>query len=808
MLKLIFLGWIAGIATMGHIFDPISAVTLGIAIGLYFLFLLIYLRVAQQFNSSKLLGGLLGIFSVCLSFSCGVYYADQALTTRLEHRVTTSSVDSYIIYINRMGEQSQNGIRQPAQILNENDAPIHWVLSIDETVIPADTMAHSLAVGQYYRAVIQRQPVHGYAIQGAFDVEKWFVQQNWQGRGKVVQLEILSSEQALREGYYDHVKQQQSWTRKFLLAAEHLRLKFRGYFLASSLQHQSLLLALLTGDRSLLDPELEQQFQRFGISHLLAISGPHVLIFAALMTWCIIQLINRYYAAIYLVIPRQRLMLIPFLLCVFLYCALVGFEIPALRTLLTVTIVSIFILLKRPVHASFLLLFSASILLLIDPFSILSAAFWLSYGACFILIRIYQEIVQEQKTGQSWRIRIGYAAQLLIRTQWKIFLALLPLTLLLFKQFSWMTPFANIIAIPVLGAIVVPLDVIAACFWLILPAFGHLIFQLNDGVLQAVLGLFNMMDHIFAPELQYFALRPWMIISISFGILILFLPKGTVPKCWSIICCVPVFLPAQLKSPTQLVVLDVGQGQSVFIQDQTQRILLDTGGNHDEQKFSVGRQVVVPFLKAQGVKQLDRIILSHLDQDHSGALPAILDAISVTQIQANEPMPKLQSTFELCYAGQRFETPETIIQVLSPALQEIGRADTNRNESSCVMHIEFKNNQPIRHFLIMGDAGWETEFKLLQHYPDLRVDVLVLGHHGSRHSSAYDFLQHYRPQYAIASAGATNRYGHPSIEVQARLAALQIPLLSTAKAGSISFSFDQANEQPRFYRHQYRWLTQ
>lgn len=103
MLKLIFLGWIAGIATMGHIFDPISAVTLGIAIGLYFLFLLIYLRVAQQFNSSKLLGGLLGIFSVCLSFSCGVYYADQALTTRLEHRVTTSSVDSYIIYINRMG---------------------------------------------------------------------------------------------------------------------------------------------------------------------------------------------------------------------------------------------------------------------------------------------------------------------------------------------------------------------------------------------------------------------------------------------------------------------------------------------------------------------------------------------------------------------------------------------------------------------------------------------------------------------------------------------------------------------------------
>jgi len=107
----------------------------------------------------------------------------------------------------------------------------------------------------------------------------------------------------------------------------------------------------------------------------------------------------------------------------------------------------------------------------------------------------------------------------------------------------------------------------------------------------------------------------------------------------------------------------------------------------------------------------------------------------------------------------------------------------------------------------MGDAGWETEYQLLRQYPELKVDVLVLGHHGSRNSSVYQFLQHYRPKLAIASAGRFNRYGHPSSVTQARLQALHIPFLHTAQQGSLLFSQNpQGKIQLDTYRSRYKWL--
>jgi competence protein ComEC len=108
----------------------------------------------------------------------------------------------------------------------------------------------------------------------------------------------------------------------------------------------------------------------------------------------------------------------------------------------------------------------------------------------------------------------------------------------------------------------------------------------------------------------------------------------------------------------------------------------------------------------------------------------------------------------------------------------------------------------------MGDAGWEAEYQLLKNYPDLKVDVLVLGHHGSKHSSAYDFLKQLKPKVAIASAGFNNRYGHPSQLTQQRLKELNIPLYSTANKGSIRFIQTQDQTvQLHFYRDQQRWLS-
>ena len=151
---------------------------------------------------------------------------------------------------------------------------------------------------------------------------------------------------------------------------------------------------MLTGDESLLSDETQLQFKQLGISHLLAISGPHVLILPLCYLGHVINLSVVIILKFTYGNQKQVLMAVPCCLGVLIYTAFVGFEIPALRTLLSTLIFIGFLLLKQPIKPFTLLVYSASLLLLIDPFSVLSAGFWLSYGACFILLRIYQTIAQ------------------------------------------------------------------------------------------------------------------------------------------------------------------------------------------------------------------------------------------------------------------------------------------------------------------------------------------------------------------------------------------------------------------------------
>ena len=813
MLKIILLGWIAGIALMGQslqawmsftdLMIPVSLMLWGI----YFF---------KPITSTKYpwFKTILIISSIFSLFNLGYRYADHALLERLSHKETLVRATSEVVYVRQMGEKTENGIKQPVEILSQSENHVTWLISINDVLLENLAQAHdSLLPGHYYQITGVVKPVHGYANAGGFDQEKWFVQQNWMSGFEVHQIQELNKDEVYRLGFQTHLRQQDQLWQRFRLSVERLRLDYRGELHQQSFRYKALMLALLTGDRSLLDRDTETLFQRFGISHLLAISGPHVLILAAIMTWLMTRLIHHVKPELYLKYPRQVFTVLPFTSLVLLYTAFVGFEIPALRTLLVVIISSLFLLFRSEIKPFSVLILSASLNLLFDPFSILSAAFWLSYGACFILLKIYQT-VRHQQSHHTLKLKqkIGQTIQVLVESQWKIFIALLPLMLIFFKQVTWIAPLANLIVIPFLGAVIIPLNILAALVWLLVPSLGLLCFQLNDGLIQILFMSLKGLDHVFHPQLHAFALTPLALFSFSLGICILFLPRQTVPKFWAALCISPVFLVAWVKSDPQLSVIDVGQGQAVLIQDSTQRTLVDTGGFYDETKFSIGQNVVVPYLKSQGVAQLDRVILSHLDQDHSGALDSVLQAIPVENLMANENLSIQHSkaqpspTFSKCYAGQTWQTHEVKITVLSPAFMDDQLIALNQNEYSCVIYVEFLTARNLRHFLIMGDTGWETEFQLLQHYPDLKVDVLVLGHHGSKHSSSYDFLKHYQPKLAVASVGYANRYGHPSIQTQARLKALNIPLKTTIQSGTLSFVLKDHDIQLEAYREQFKWL--
>lgn len=807
------LGWILGLACMGKNFLNIqlnSIIVIFVAVLCY----LCSSKCNAVLKKPLYKGSLVGI-CILIGIFLGHGYANQQLSQRLlnvEHEVQQKDIIVYVKHLNKLSDQS---IQQPLEVLNLNGRTVTWMGFL--SVKPPNTSQlsanhenlNTLKLGHYYRLQGQVRPNHSYATPGAFDVEKWALQQNVMAGFRIKQIEQLDSAIVSTLGHSQYIREQRALTQQFLLWVEQKRLELREFIARQPVQNKGLLLALLTGDESFLNHATKQQFRRMGMSHLLAISGPHVLIFALMVCAMLRLLVARSMPQLYLKWPRQYFLALPFLFCVVLYCAFVGFEIPAIRTLLICMIGVILMLLRQNLQALKLLILSAALLLFIDPFSILSAAFWLSYGACFVLLRIYQTIQQRPSEQNQTAIqKLYFAAKVLVESQWKIFLALFPLMMLFFKQIAWITPFSNLVAIPWIGLLIVPIDILAAILFFIAEPVSSMLFQLNDLLLNILLGFLNLLDHWFKPQLIPVAMNHWMIGLCILSLLILFLPRGVLPKSWIAVAAVPVCVPQFNHPPFQLSVLDVGQGQAIFFRYGTHNMMIDMGGYYDEEKFSIGKQVIMPFLSVQGVSQLEQVILTHLDQDHSGAYHSIKDQLKIKNIYANEVTETAASSnFQLCYQGQRWQWQNDLqIKVIAPKLEQLNTANFNKNDLSCVVYLQLKDVWPYQNFLLMGDAGWQTEYQLLKDYPDLKVDVLVLGHHGSQHSSAYQFLQHYRPKLAIASAGKFNRYGHPSQLTQQRLKELDIPLLTTAEHGSLHFHQQGTQIILETERSRWKWL--
>lgn len=787
MLKLILVGWVVGIAFMG-IDLPLIMQYGWIGKVLLFICLIFYIFKRHIVVNRPILKGVYYLICGLSLFIIGHQYAQHALNERLELREMQPESLDIVVYIDRISEEKDNKTQQLAQVLGRSSHVVNWLLYLKNENESALIEGPKLQLGHYYRISGKTRPAHSYAVSGAFDQEQWFIQRNIMSGFSVQHIEPLNSNEIYRLGYQNHLKQQQNFLTRQQLNIEKLRLEFRLMLKKSPFQNKGLLLALLTGDESLLNEDIKNQFKQLGISHLLAISGPHVLIFAILLSWGLHQLVQRYYPQLYLWQPKQIWAMIPLCFGVLIYTAFVGLEIPALRTLLSVFLFAFLLLVKLPVKPFSLLVYSASLLLLFDPFSVLSAGFWLSYGSCFILLRIYQTIVHAPNLASlSLLSRIILLTKTLIESQGKIFIALCPLMLIFFQQISWVAPLTNIIAVPLLGGVIVPLNIFAACVWLIFNSLGNALFQLNDILLSMVLTCFSLLEKLSLP-LQGFSLTPLALIGLSCAIIILFLPRGVLPKSWSLICCLPLVIPNKTSQQIQLNIIDVGQGQAIFLQHPEQTWLIDTGGSYDEKTFSIGQNVVIPYLRQKGIKQLDHVVLSHLDQDHSGAFPFIAQAFPIKQVISNQLWAeKVKEPFTYCHQGQKWQYPQLDIEILWPKENDLNLVTTNQNEFSCVVYIHLKQVKGYQNYLIMGDAGWEAEYQLIKEYPDLKIDVLVLGHHGSKHSSAYDFLATLNPKLVIASAGFNNRYGHPSKEVLARIQELNIPFKSTVEQGTLSF---------------------
>ena len=248
----------------------------------------------------------------------------------------------------------------------------------------------------------------------------------------------------------------------------------------------------------------------------------------------------------------------------------------------------------------------------------------------------------------------------------------------------------------------------------------------------------------------------------------------------------------------EITVVDIGQGDSIFLRDISGRtIVIDTGGRveigkkeawQERVRKSNAETTLIPYLKSRGVDRLDKLVLTHTDTDHMGDMLELAKHFSIreiyvskgsmTQVDFVDKLKKMKAKVHVVEVGDRLPIFDSALEVLYPLTQGDGG-----NDDSIVLYGEFFRTK----FLFTGDLEAPGEGQMVTAYPDLRVDVLKAGHHGSKGSSSPEFLEHIKPKLALISAGKNNRYQHPHKETLDRFEKIQTKIFRTDEQGAIRF---------------------
>ena len=536
-------------------------------------------------------------------------------------------------------------------------------------------------------------------------------------------------------------------------------------------QATAVLAAITVADNSGIDASLWSLFQLYGINHLLVISGLHIGLVGG--------------GGFLLGALLQRLLLsgglslsgLPALLalaCASAYAALAGFSISTQRALCMLACFLLAGVLGRRSSAANSLLLAAATVLLVNPLALLGSGFWLSFAAVAALLWLGHW----QRALPTWRR--------LLTTHAFMSLVMLPLGGWWFGGASLVAPLANLLMIPLVGMLVVPLALAAVAAMYLLPALEPTLWALAAWPLEQLL-----------PPAQYLAVgeHRWLyrqlaptlpaVLLAALGAALLVLPVALRVRALALLLMLPLLVPARWAGDTpqdlvRLTVLDVGQGTAVVLRSGRRVLVYDTGGG-DPAGVNMAVSVLLPFLRHEGVSELDTFIVSHPDNDHSAGASTVLAAMPVRRIFSGGEMQLPGG--RPCVAGQAWEWPGGVrFRFLSPALER--HSGLASNDASCVLQIQ----TPDHRLLLPGDIEGTRERELVRYWgAALAGDWLLLPHHGSNTSSTYTLLKHVRPGIIANSSGYANRFGHPHRQVMERLGQSGAQFYDTASGGALQF---------------------
>jgi competence protein ComEC len=632
---------------------------------------------------------------------------------------------------------------------------------------PAGGSRGAVRAGERWRFCVRLRRPHGSVNPHGFDYEAWLLERGIRATGYV-------RAPGLEEGGEPERLEALVVRPPYLI--DRLREAARAKILDALPErpYAGVLIALAVGDQRAIDPGQWQLFARTGVSHLMSISGLHVTmiagLFAALVSWC-----WRRSERLALALPAQKAAALAGFVAAFGYCLVSGFAVPAQRTLYMVGVVAAALWLGRATSASRVLASALFAVLVLDPWSVLSPGFWLSFAAVAVIFHVSTG----RTTNPHWLVQWG-------RVQWAVTVGLAPLMLVLFQQVSIVSPLANAVAIPLVSFVVTPLALAGAVLPLDWPLeLGHAILD----VLMAILGWLAALP---SALWQQHAPVPWTVPLALLGIAWLLLPRGFPARWLGGVLALPLFavLPAApAAGELWMTVLDVGQGLAVVVRTEKHVLLYDAGPAFSAFADS-GNRVVLPYLRGEGISKLDALVVSHDDRDHSGGAGSVLEGTPVDALWSSlQPDHALLSSgvrSASCAAGVGWSWDGVSFEFIHPGASPRSRREARANNRSCVLRIAAQGGR----VLLTGDIERSTERELLRRAPELLpADVLLVPHHGSATSSSAEFVKEIAPRYAVFAVGYRNRFGHPREEVLERYREAGSTVLRTDAAGAVEMRF-------------------
>ncbi|PIE83609.1 MAG: DNA internalization-related competence protein ComEC/Rec2 [Candidatus Contendobacter odensis] len=663
---------------------------------------------------------------------------------------------------------------QRLEVLTEQRLRLSWWDRLNDSSRSRESPVHSaLRVGDRWRLTVRLRRPHGFRNPGGFDYERWLYAKGIVATGTV----------RIRP------------TPHLLIHADRYPLDRYRQYVAERFSQQlagnpftGVLTALAVGEKSGITPWQWDVFQRTGTVHLMAISGAHIGLIAGMVLvlfqgiWCRIP-------ALALRCPAPLAASLAAWVGAGGYVLLSGLSVPSQRAFLMLTVVVMAQVTRRPVAIVRIVALVLLLVLVVDPGAPLQVGFWLSFVAVAAILYWV--------TGHQYRSRPLLQA---VRLQWGISLALLPFMLMYFQQFPLISPVANLIAIPWVACTVLPLDLLAVLAGLFSTTLQSMLLALAaltmEGLWQVLLWLDQWSDMVLyrpAPPL-------WVFLLALLGIVLLLSPRGLPGRWLGVPLCLPLLYPpvaVPVAGGFWFTLLDVGEGLAAVVRTRNHVLVYDTGARLGA-NLDAGQVVLTPFLRQWGLDQVDILIVSHADRQHTGGVRSLRTQWPIVRILTSSLQHTPIDGAEICRSGQYWEWDGVQFRVLHPPIN----SDFSGNNASCVLQV----NGVAGRVLLAGDIETAAETDLVAHYGSgLAAEVLVAPHQGRRNLSTAAFLKAVRPHYILFATGYHNRYGYPRAETISRYRATGAVLLDAAYEGALTFRMEPGKLlMPERHRHDER----